>query len=191
MITLFLTRHGRTNFNEQGITSGWDESILTEEGKSQAVRVGTELLKNPPQTIFCSTLQRAIDTAGIIQKICGGGIEKRDDLKEKNLGVLQGMPETEYQLYMNSVSGDVNAYRPQNGESRNDVILRVTRVLTEIQSTCQEKTILIVGHHSTNRSILSVCLGGDPTAYTQRNCTLSLLHYEGSQWAAVYIDKTL
>lgn len=189
MITLFLTRHGRTTFNERGITSGWDNSELTQEGRKQAARVGQYLLQSPPATILCSTLQRAIDTAHIIQSVCGGNIEQREDLKEKNLGILQGIPEVDYQKHMHAVQGDVNAYRPEGGESRDDVSTRVRKVIQEVQDRFNNQTVLIVGHHSTNRSILSVCLGGDPASYTQRNCTVSLLKFDGTQWQAEYLDK--
>lgn len=191
MITLFITRHGRTNFNERGITSGWDNSELTEEGKRQATAVGQRLKESPPSTIFSSTLQRALNTAELIQAQCGGEILMRDDLKEKNLGALQGIPEAEYQKIMKAIPGDVNNFRPESGESRNDVVVRVGRVIEEIKKGYEGKTVLIVGHHSTNRSILSVCLGGDPSSYTQRNGTLSRLQFDEDKWTASYIDKAL
>ena len=187
---LYLTRHGRTNYNEKGLTSGWDDAVLTDEGKAQAKKIGQRLEKNPPTPgkIYCSTLQRAIDTATIIQSVCGGQIIKRDELKEKNLGVLQGIPEEEYQAHMKQVVGDVNLYRPVQGESRDDVKQRVNKILAEIIGQSANETVLIVGHHSVNRAILSQCLGGDPSSYTQRNCSLSLLEYLGGIWRAVFID---
>ncbi len=188
MITLFITRHGRTNFNEKGLTSGWDNSELIEEGKLQAAKIGERLKIIKPDFIFCSTLQRAIDTASIIQSICGGVLIQRDELKEKNLGKFQGIPETEYQAFLKKVSGDLNLFRPEGGESRQDVKERVAPVISEIERNYEGKTILIVGHHSTNRSILSVCLGGDPSTYTQRNGSLSLLHFQNERWIEDYLD---
>ncbi len=79
MIKLFITRHGQTESNKLGITSGWDEALLTDEGRKQAHRVGEALL---------------------------------------------GIPEGEYLAHMNQLREDANAYRPTNGESRNDVVVR-------------------------------------------------------------------
>lgn len=186
---LFITRHGRTNYNEAGLTSGWDDSELTEEGKTQAAGIGNRLLITPPSVIFCSTLKRAFDTAEIISSVCGGRIDPRDALKERNLGVLQGLPEETYQQFLKSLPGDVNQYRPEGGESRDDVKRRVRPLIDEIIDTCTTETVLIVGHHSTNRSILSICLGGEPAAYTQRNGTLTLLTYTGQRWNSIYIDQ--
>ena len=187
---LFLTRHGRTDFNEKNLTSGWDDAELTTEGRIQARKIGERILELPPVpiAIFCSTLQRAIDTAGIIQKVCRGIITQKDELKEKNLGVLQGIPEDEYQAHMKQVIGDVNDYRPKNGESRNDVTVRVSKVLQNLILQYADQTVLIVGHHSVNRSILSVCLGGEPSDYVQRNCSLSLLEHHPSHWKADFLD---
>ena len=191
MIELFLTRHGRTDYNTKGLTSGWDDAVLTDEGKKQAVGVGKALVSIPPEIIYCSTLHRAIVTAEIIQKECGGTIYHRENLRERNLGVMQGVPEAEYQAFLKSIQGDINQYRfDGGGESRDDVKLRTRRVLEEILNHHEGKRILIVGHHSTNRAILSNCLGGEPASYTQRNCTLSLMiKSPDSGWSASYLDK--
>ena len=55
MIKLFITRHGRTNYNEAGLTSGWDDAILTEEGRAQAKTIGERLVPTPPAIVLCST----------------------------------------------------------------------------------------------------------------------------------------
>ena len=115
------------------------------------------------------------------------GTISRNEISE----ILQGLPEEEYQAHLKSVPGDGNAYRPENGESRNDVKVRVARILAEIREKFFNQTILIVGHHSTNRAILSLCLGGDPSSYTMGNCTLSLLEQadRNDAWRAEFLNQ--
>ena len=67
MATLILLRHGRSDWNEKNLFTGWVDVDLTEKGRGEAVR-GGELMKDAellPDVVHTSLLRRAITTAAI------------------------------------------------------------------------------------------------------------------------------
>src|SRR6267154_1528947 len=69
--TIFLVRHGITEFNVQNRIQGELDSKLTEEGKKYSANVGTLILtysNNIKFNIISSPLLRAVQTANIIGK---------------------------------------------------------------------------------------------------------------------------
>src|SRR3712207_5152938 len=65
---LFLIRHGQSTANESGIWQGQMEFPLSEEGRSQARRVGLALAGKRFDGLYSSPLGRALETAEIIAR---------------------------------------------------------------------------------------------------------------------------
>lgn len=93
-MTLYLVRHGQTEFNAAGRYQGRLDSPLTALGRSQAQRVGALIatLVPPGTRIVSSPLGRALATATIIAETAGLPAPQIDDrLIEISLGRWDGM----------------------------------------------------------------------------------------------------
>ena len=65
-LTFYFIRHGRTQWNEQGLLQGSGNSPLTEQGITGAQKTGAALQQVEFTAAYSSILQRAIDTASHI-----------------------------------------------------------------------------------------------------------------------------
>ena len=96
MATLILLRHGRSDWNEKNLFTGWVDVDLIDRGREEAVR-GGELMKEAqvlPDVVHTSLLRRAITTANIALDACDRHwIPVRRDwrLNERHYGALQGL----------------------------------------------------------------------------------------------------
>lgn len=64
-VTIYLTRHGETMFNDLNKVQGWSDTPLTEEGEEVAVDLGKGLAKEDVnfQSVYSSDMKRSVDTA--------------------------------------------------------------------------------------------------------------------------------
>ena len=94
--TLILLRHGRSDWNEKNLFTGWVDVDLIDRGREEAVR-GGELMKEAgilPDVVHTSLLRRAITTANLALDTCDRHwIPVRRDwrLNERHYGALQGL----------------------------------------------------------------------------------------------------
>lgn len=89
--TIFLIRHGTTEWMEQGIVHGSLDSPLSEQGRKEAQQTAAALQSLNITRIFSSPQGRALETAGIIaQKLGGIPITQLDNLREMDLGSKEG-----------------------------------------------------------------------------------------------------
>lgn len=93
MVKIYLIRHGQTVFNAEHKISGQIETELTSLGKEQAQTLAKKL-KNKGiniNSILCSTLKRAKDTAQIISKETKTPIVYDKNLQEFHNGIFEGI----------------------------------------------------------------------------------------------------
>lgn len=151
-ITYFV--HGTTTDNEQDLATGWLPGELSQIGKQQAKELGNMVAHKQFDLIFCSDLQRAIDSArfgfgdthNIIQ-------DKR--LRECNYGDMNGKPAAAFKDRMEDY---VDVPFP-NGESYKDVEARMTSFINFLSKDYVDKNIAIVAHQAPQLA-LDVILGG-------------------------------
>lgn len=95
MPTLFLVRHGKTQWTEEKRFAGWGNAPLSDTGLSEAISAG-KILKDSGclfDVCFTSSLVRAQETARIILNELGMPTDKLHSkwrLNERHYGALQG-----------------------------------------------------------------------------------------------------
>lgn len=89
--TLMLVRHGETAWNVEGRIQGHLDIALNETGLAQADAVGRRLRPESFDAIYSSDLIRAYRTASPVVTAPETDIVRTPRLRERNLGVLQGL----------------------------------------------------------------------------------------------------
>jgi broad specificity phosphatase PhoE len=150
MLTLYLTRHGETEWNVQKRMQGWQDSPLTEKGRRDAVRLGKRLESVEFAAIYTSTSGRTVETAELIR---GGRlipIYHNENLREINLGDWEGKTHDEitefdpigYEHFWNKP----HLYSPERGECFMDVQTRAMNVIQDIVNRHPSGNVLVVTH---------------------------------------------
>ncbi len=104
-MTIFLVRHGETEWNRARRYQGWSDSPLTARGVAQAAAIGCRLAAIPEASgaaLIASPLGRARHTAEIIAECLGRGTPLRLDerLREVSLGDWDGLDRREIRSRM-------------------------------------------------------------------------------------------
>jgi broad specificity phosphatase PhoE len=138
-ITYFV--HGTTIDNEKDIATGWFPGELSLKGIKQARELGNLVKDKHFDVVFCSDLQRAVDSAELG---FGNKYEIIPDarLRECNYGDNNG----KLNEFKNDLAEYINNPFP-NGESYRDVEKRVKDFLTTLNQNYPGKHIAIVAHH--------------------------------------------
>ncbi|WP_045524619.1 histidine phosphatase family protein [Neobacillus niacini] len=157
MITLYITRHGETEWNREKRMQGWLDSNLTENGIKNAVSLGERLKDIELTAIFSSPSGRTKATTNFIRGERNIPVIYDEDLKEIKLGEWEGkthssikeMYEDEFESYWNTP----NQFTTVGGETFEETRERAVRVLNRIKREYKSGNILIVTH-----SVLIKCM---------------------------------
>src|SRR3712207_6033925 len=89
---IILIRHGQSTANASGVWQGQLDFPLSEEGRRQAVSVGSALKGTSISGVYASPLSRAFETAEVVAREAGfsGEIIAMPGLEERHGGVLEG-----------------------------------------------------------------------------------------------------
>lgn len=93
-----FVRHGKTDWNAQGIIQGQTDIPLNEEGITQARALAARLVEEPPvwDAVLSSDLERARVTAEIIASALNIPLLEPDSrLRERGFGLVEGTTEAE------------------------------------------------------------------------------------------------
>ena len=184
-----IVRHGQTQWNNRGIRQGHLDSDLTEKGIAQAKALGVRLARERFTRLYSSDLGRALHTARIIAASTGHEIVTDARLRERHLGIFQGLngdeirskyPE-EHRLHR-SVGPD---YVIPGGESVRQQVARNVDCLTEIARKHWGETIVVVTHGGVLsglfRHTFSIPFDA-PRRFEFTNAGLNVFHYEQDNW---------
>lgn len=142
-----MVRHGETEANAREINEGLSPGELTARGKRQAERVGIRLQNEKIDKIYVSDLKRTIDTASeIIKHHPKVEVVYEPLLRERNQGVLEKTPYGTFSKVAKEKGASVLEFKPEGGESINEVKQRVERFLERVMMLDKDKTILLVTH---------------------------------------------
>lgn len=139
---VYVIRHGQTELNVKGLINGQLEDALTAEGMEQA-KIAAKSLPKTIKHLYVSPLNRARQTAEILNAELNLPITFHDELKEVNFGELQGTPYLdEYKKRHGALDYD---WGP-SGENVGQVKERVLRILRDIKNDSGDGEALIVAH---------------------------------------------
>jgi broad specificity phosphatase PhoE len=148
--TVFLIRHGESNYNREGRIQGdSDFAKLTEHGVVQSELLKKRLDKERFDAMYSSPLRRAMESSHIVRPK-GMDILIDEDLKERNFGELEG----KIWEHMEEQRPDVyNEYRVSKGlsgvkgaEGSEELQKRAWTCFREIVKENQGEKILVVTH---------------------------------------------
>lgn len=161
--TLYLARHGQSEWNNQSRVTGQLDPVLSEKGRQQSEAIAYCLRDENLAAIYASALQRTVATARPTAEAQALPIESSPDLNEIHLGVLQGRfrdeRDQEAQALWEKWRTDMWGFHVPGGESFLQLTRRVNRVLDKVLSTHRGQAALLVGHRATNRVVLGRLMG--------------------------------
>ncbi|MNI09290.1 Phosphoserine phosphatase 1 [compost metagenome] len=148
--TVFITRHGQTEWNVQNRMQGHLDSPLTPLGEQQAQWLNAGLQKEPLDIIYSSSSPRAFRTAEIIRGERDIPLTACDEFKEIGMGVWEGCDSGEIEardpVQHFNFWKDPEEFRVEGSETFAGVQKRALDKLQEIVAAHEGQRILIVTH---------------------------------------------
>lgn len=154
-VTFYYVRHGRTEFNRDGIVQGGRvDSPLVEESLPLIEATAQALANVPFARCYCSPLGRARETARMVVGQRNIGIRLLDELREFDFGEIDGKPAAQVGSKFAAcfVRQDFSRY---GGEKGSEVRARVRTAFVHMFNLAQEgDNVLVVAHGSLFRYVL-------------------------------------
>ncbi|HWP59314.1 MAG TPA: histidine phosphatase family protein [Candidatus Acidoferrales bacterium] len=147
---LIIVRHGETVWNTERRFQGHEDSPLTAKGIAQAEALARRLARQAFGALYSSDLGRARKTAEIIAAQTGHAVVPEPRLRERGLGVFQGLTSDEIrtgypQAYERYRSREPDFVVP-GGESLRQQIARNISCLEDLATKHPGETIVVVTH---------------------------------------------
>ena len=157
--TIYLVRHGKTDWNKQSIIQGHTDIPLNTEGEKEAKELARELNSIKFDGFFSSDLLRAKKTAEIIAKEHSLAVETTKALRERYFADLEGKPAKRLKEISKTISELEESKRFSYKhhplvESDGELMSRFVTFLREIAVANSDKTILVVTHGGVIRVFL-------------------------------------
>ncbi|MEO1824055.1 MAG: histidine phosphatase family protein [Candidatus Lambdaproteobacteria bacterium] len=182
---IILIRHGETEWNSQKRMQGHSNSDLSSVGQAQIQALGQWMKNVPFDLIYSSDSLRAKQTAEAITQFSGHELQFDQRLREKNLGVFEGLTSEEarerhpevFRLFKTAGS----KYVIDEGESTQQLQDRALEIVNEIRIKHPEERVLLVTHGGFIRVVMKHSLGlslETPTRFLIRNTGVFRLEWE-------------
>jgi len=158
---LYLVRHGATPLSAEDRFSGADNVHLSEEGRAQVTRLAQRIKDDEIHAIYCSPLDRTIETAAIIAKPHQLSLILKDGFRDISHGHWEGLSrkevEDQFPEEYSAWEEDPFTFAPEGGESGISVLARALPVIREVVVEHKDKNVMVVSHKATLRIIISSC----------------------------------
>ncbi len=162
MTTVFLVRHGATDWNIEKRAQGTADIPLNETGRLQALHSAKELADFDFDAVYSSDLERAYDTAVVIAEQHDLEVTTDPAFREINQGDWTGLPVDEIRRRWPDMWGPARHYHARpGGESPQQVRTRALEGLKRVVQAHPDGAIVIVSHGGTIRWLGAEVLGYD------------------------------
>jgi probable phosphoglycerate mutase len=165
--TIYLVRHGETEWNRVGRWQGITDIALSDTGRAQARALVDRLHARGLVRVFASDLARARETAEIIAAAHGLAAPVCDArLRERGFGCFEGLTREECAAQFPEAWERYHRDRrwtPPGAEIHEDVVKRVLKAMLDIAHTLRDQqAALVVSHGGTMRSFANAITGTQP-----------------------------
>ena len=193
---VLLVRHGDTQASQADRFTGALDIPLSKEGRIHASELAVRLARFPLDAVYASSMQRAQETAGFTARVHGLEVTPVPEFREVDHGVWDGKNRQEAlqlsgQAALDEFERDPFHFRPQNGESAEEVLQRAAPALSRLVKKHDGQTILVVAHETTNRLMICQFVGLNPAQYrqklAQRPACLNLLQFPNENEAQLML----
>ncbi|MET0718473.1 MAG: histidine phosphatase family protein [Pseudoxanthomonas sp.] len=186
--TVVLVRHGETDWNIEGRIQGHTDIPLNEIGVAQADATGKRLRGEHFDAIYSSDLARAYSTA-LPAVADASRIVREPRLRERNLGVLQGLDGAEARAKQPAAWKVFKARDPgamlEGGESLGHFARRAVMFVEEAVARHAGGRLLIVTHGGLLDAIYRHATGMAPSAdrdFPIYNASVNVLSHDAGRW---------
>jgi len=173
---IILIRHGETEWNSQQRMQGHCNSDLSAEGRDQIQALGKWMKNVSFDHIYSSDSQRAQQTAKAITQYSGHKLQLDQRIREKNLGVFEGLTSDEargrfpdvYHLFKTAGRN----YVIDKGESTQQLLDRSLEFIEDIRLRHPDQRVVMVTHGGVVRVLMKYTLGlsiDTPTNFLIKN----------------------
>ena len=188
MTTVYLARHGESDWNAEARWQGHADRPLTDRGRRQAAELADRLAGVALAAVYSSDLDRARATAQVVAEPRGLGVVALPELREIDVGSWSGLTRAEaeerfpaaYRQWTNGGQGW------DDGEAYEQMTDRVVCAVLDIAQTHPCGSVLVVAHGGPIRALHATALGIDLAAHrrirpVEPNVRLSRVAVEGGR----------
>jgi 2,3-bisphosphoglycerate-dependent phosphoglycerate mutase len=194
---LIVIRHGETVWNKAMRFQGHGDSPLTARGRAQAHALGQRLQAMPIDSLICSDLGRARETAAIITEYTGHTMQLEPRLRERHYGVLEGLNAQEILdqhpgVYQALITENPD-YEIPGGETHRQHYHKTTGVLESWATENPGTTTALVAHGGVLENFFRYIAHLDlhqPRCVLPANASLSVIHYGTFYGSTRWVIKT-
>jgi broad specificity phosphatase PhoE len=163
MTTVYLARHGESDWNVERRWQGHADRPLTERGRAQAEALAEKLRGVHLDAVYASDLRRAWETADAVAAPRGLEVVRLPELREVDVGSWSGFTRDEcadrfpdaFVRWQEGGSGW------DDGESYEDMGLRIVAAIQRLAAEHPDGAILVVSHGGPIRAVHAHALGVD------------------------------
>jgi probable phosphoglycerate mutase len=188
MLTLYLVRHGQTDWSLANRFCGESDVPLNATGRAMAEALAARYGTAPWAAIYASPLERARDTAAPTARRAGLPVLVEPGLREIAYGEWDGRPEAEVERddpeRFHAWAAHPGVVAPPGGETGLAIAARALAALEAIRARHDRGQVLVVSHKATLRVLLCALLGIDVDQFRarlqQRTCAVSIVDFKSS-----------
>jgi broad specificity phosphatase PhoE len=197
MTTIYLIRHGQTDWNKEQIFRGRADVPLNDRGRAEAVALGHHLDFLRPVACYSSPLGRAYETAQFVARPHSIPVQLDDGLTDMDYGEWQGLPDAEAasrfaEMYRTWHKAPHRVRFPK-GESLAMVKKRALTSLERIRSKHPEGQVIVVAHRVVTKVVMCAALGLGNSAFwriRQDNCAFNVIELSENDAIVVVMNDT-
>ena len=187
-MTIFLARHGETEWNRIGRWQGKTDIPLSDVGRAQALTLAERVRPHQIAQIHASDLSRARETAEIVASTLGvARISVDPRLRERGFGCFEGLTREECAERHSEAWQRYLADRrdtPSDAEPFDEVVARVIAGLTAVAALAEPAGhVLVVSHGAAIRSFIHSVTGTAPPPLA--NTALFRVAYTSGAFTAI------
>jgi broad specificity phosphatase PhoE len=187
--SIFLARHGETEWNQAGRWQGKTDIPLSDAGRAQARALGAMLAGRGIVDVHASDLTRASETAQIVADVLGIAAWKVDArLRERGFGCFEGFTREECaERYPEAWARYLFDRRstPPGAEPQAEVSARIIAALTDIARVPRANgdATLVISHGGAIRTFIHEVTGTAPPPL--ENGALFVARWAGDRFVSV------